>query len=185
MVLHVLQVIFALLGLGTAAAWFQYRRPILLGGVAAYLTSTLVSYRTSAWWPLLVGFAIAYVLHRRAGDFHPLSPSSYRDLPTLLAALDKEAAASSQDDQRAVAAATKNSRVVAVLTSRGHALDDLDTILRELDDSGLGEHARQVIQHPDLLESYFSLLEEPLPAGWTDADRRLRIATIFREHLRV
>lgn len=180
--LHVLQIGFAAMALGIVVSYSRFRQPELLAASLIYGVAAALSFGTDRWWPLFAGFGAAWLLLLVIGDRSQVGHRGF-DLGQFLARMERE---HERDQGRVKAAhdrATADPRILRVLRTHNRSVDDLDAIRSELAVFGLGEAAVLVIQRPELLEEYLVLEAAPLPEGWSEEDRKLRVATIFRERL--
>ena len=76
----IIAALFVLMAIGIFSSYTTVRRSGLLLGAAAYGTAGVLGLALGAWWPLLAGFAAAWIL-RRAGADPPTDLR--RDLPTI------------------------------------------------------------------------------------------------------
>lgn len=62
--------LFALLGIGTlnAAAQVKFKHVGLLLGGLSYLGTSIVAYGLDSWWPLPIGFGLAWLAGFLFGD---------------------------------------------------------------------------------------------------------------------
>lgn len=66
--LYVVCGLFALMGLGGFSAAWLGRSPRLFLGAICYFGSASLAFALISWWPLLVGFLLAYVVRAVFGD---------------------------------------------------------------------------------------------------------------------
>ena len=180
--LHIFQALFLLGSLGIVASYSKFRQVELVLAAAIYATAAVLSLVTGAWWPLGVGFGLAWVLLLVVGDRSQPGHRSF-DLAQFLTRVDREGKSGAATLERALADASSDKAVLAVLASHGMSTDELHSIHSELGRFGLPQYADVVVRTPSLLNEYFKLRSGPLPAGWTETDRTLRIATLLRERL--
>jgi hypothetical protein len=182
LLLHIVQAVLALMALGILLSFPKFRQAELLVVSLIYATSAAVSVAAGAWWPLVAGFVTAWILLAIVGDRSKPGHPQF-NFTQFLTRTAREREQQEQRVNRAIRQAASDNRIVHLLNANGRTTDDLAAIRLELVNFGLGESASRIIVDPTLLEAYLALSSAPLPKGWTEVDRKLHIATIFRERL--
>lgn len=70
-VIYVLSGIFILLSLALVFAWYRIRHPGLILMSSTYGSAAVLALMLMEWWPLLAGFALAWVLRLMGLDPGP------------------------------------------------------------------------------------------------------------------
>lgn len=60
--------LFALMGFGVLVAAWSGRSPRLFLGAMCYLGAAVAAIQLSSWWPLLIGFVLAFMVRAVFGD---------------------------------------------------------------------------------------------------------------------
>jgi hypothetical protein len=180
--LHVVQIGFVLMALGILASYPKFRQPELLAASLIYGVAAALSFSTDRWWPMFAGFGAAWLLLLLVGDRSQVGHRRF-NLGQFLTRTEREYQRDQARTRAALDRATADPQISRVLHAHNRSVGDLDAIRSELAAFGLGQAAVVVIQRPELLEAYLILQAAPLPAGWSEEDRKLRLATVLRERL--
>jgi hypothetical protein len=66
----IITIVSAIIGLGTiyTASKTSYKKGGLMLGGISYLLGAIIAFIFSSWWPLLIGFVLAWIVRFFGGD---------------------------------------------------------------------------------------------------------------------
>lgn len=78
-VIYLFAGIFILLSVALVFAWYRARHPGLILMSSTYGSAAVLALMLMEWWPLVAGFALAWVLRLMGLDPGPGGPSGRKD----------------------------------------------------------------------------------------------------------